>query len=316
MSNLVEKKKFFRSNKNIKIELLESRNYLKNKFLISVIVPVFNKESKIQYFLKSLISSMTQDYELIFINDFSNDKSLEKLIQGCKSINVPYKIFNILNKPLFETKSDMLGFLFSKGEYLLEIHSDIFISDKGFDKRMIDCFEKFSKLSSLSGRSCHSWIDILTLKDKFKSFFYLKNVKFLLSKSNTSAGEAGRKVFDKIDNKKHQIGSLIIGDTNCRGPWMVKKDIFFKHGGFDYNNFFLGGDDHDFNYRSKQKSNLIPGYTPVLFQTFAEDGSCRQERYGLNKKEFEKLIVQKKGFNLLKKKIQKIIWTIPKKINL
>ena len=314
--NLTEKKIFLNNNKYTKIELLKNCNYVKNKFLISVIVPVFNKEKKIEHFVNCLTGSMTQDYELIFINDFSNDKSLSKLIQSCQLINIPYKIFNILKKPLFETKCDMLGFLFSKGNYLLEIQSDIFISDTGFDKRMIDCFEKFPNLSSLSGRSCHSWEDILTIKDKLKSFFNFKNIKFFSSKYNTSIGDAGRKVFDKIEKKNHEIGSLFIGDTNCRGPWMVRKDIFFKYGAFDYHNFFLGGDDHDFNLRSKQQGNLIAGYTPVLFQTYPEDGSCRQERNGINKNEFDKLILEKKGFNILKKKILKENWTIPKKINL
>ena len=46
---------------------------------ISIIVPCFNEQDALPIFfkeLKSILSNMTYDYEIIFVNDGSNDKTL------------------------------------------------------------------------------------------------------------------------------------------------------------------------------------------------------------------------------------------------
>jgi len=60
---------------------------MKNKRLISVVVPVYNEEEVISVSynkLKNALSGIKDNYELIFINDGSRDKTLIKLLEASK----------------------------------------------------------------------------------------------------------------------------------------------------------------------------------------------------------------------------------------
>jgi len=66
------------------------------QYTYSVVVPVFNEEEVLREFYKRLVSvmdSVKEDYEIIFVNDGSKDKSLETMKEMCsKDKNV--KIIN------------------------------------------------------------------------------------------------------------------------------------------------------------------------------------------------------------------------------
>lgn len=57
-----------------------------NNIQLSIVVPVFNEEEIIETLVARMVSaaeSVTPDYEIIFVNDGSRDKSLEKLKAAC-----------------------------------------------------------------------------------------------------------------------------------------------------------------------------------------------------------------------------------------
>ena len=141
-----------------------SLNQSNSKPKVSVIIPLFNKEKIITEMLDKLIESLTLDYELIIIDDASTDNSKEIINNYLKYKSVNH-IFISTTVPIFETACDNLGFFLAAGFYLLEVQSDIIINDKGFDKRMIYALDN-NKFCSVSGRSCHSWLDLLTKKKK------------------------------------------------------------------------------------------------------------------------------------------------------
>lgn len=58
--------------------------------LISIIIPIFNNENSISETIKSIINQTYQNYEVIFIDDGSVDKSmklLKKYTKGNKKIH-------------------------------------------------------------------------------------------------------------------------------------------------------------------------------------------------------------------------------------
>jgi glycosyltransferase involved in cell wall biosynthesis len=148
-----------------------NRNNTKPK--ISAIVPVFNKEKIITIMLDKLIESLTLDYELIIIDDASTDNSKEIINNYLKYKNVNH-LFISTTVPIFETGCDNLGFFLAAGSYLLEVQSDMIIDDKGFDRRMIYALDN-NKFSSVSGRSCHSWFDLLSAKVTEFNLFNFRN---------------------------------------------------------------------------------------------------------------------------------------------
>ena len=90
--------------------------------LISVIIPIFNKEKYLSECLESLFAQCTEEVEVIMVNDGSTDRSGEicKDFLGRYSVNA--KLINQENKGAL--KSREIGVSQSAGEYILFLDSD------------------------------------------------------------------------------------------------------------------------------------------------------------------------------------------------
>ena len=296
-----------------------SINRSNSKPNVSVIIPVFNKERIICSMLDNLIASLTTNYELIIIDDASDDNSKEIINNYLKNKNITH-VFISTSVPVFETACDNLGFFIAEGFYLLEVQSDIIIHDKGFDKRMIKALND-NKFSSVGGRSCHSWFDLLPSKKKIINILKLKSPISLILFGTGAVGYVSENLYNNILVGSPLLGEVYEADTNCRGPWLINKHLLNKIGPLDTDNFFLGYDDHDFNLRGSELG-YRSGYTPVIIKCDPEESSCEKKKFGINKKIFEyldnnKLIHQKKtqrNFNEFIKKISEKKSKIPLKI--
>ena len=253
---------------------------------VSVIIPVFNKERIICNMLDNLIASLTTNYELILIDDASDDNSKEIITNYLKNKNVKH-VFISTSVPIFETACDNLGFFIAEGFYLLEIQSDMIIHDKGFDKRMIDALNN-NKFSSVSGRSCHSWFDVLGPKLKIINILKLKSPISLILFGTGAIGYVGENIYNNILIRSPLLGEVYEADTNCRGPWLINKYLLNKIGPLDTDKFFLGYDDLDFNIRGSELG-FRSGYTPVIMTCDPKDSSGKQNKNNVNKKIFEYL---------------------------
>ena len=286
---------------------------------VSVIIPVFNKERIICNMLDNLIASLTTNYELIIIDDASSDNSKEIITNYLKNKNIRH-VFISTSVPIFETACDNLGFFIAEGFYLLEIQSDMIIHDKGFDKRMIDALNN-NKFSSVSGRSCHSWFDILGPKLKIISILKLKSPISLILFGNGAKGYVGKNLYNNILVGSPLLGEVYEADTNCRGPWLINKYLLKKIGPLDTDKFFLGYDDHDFNLRGSELG-FRSGYTPVIMTCDKNNSSSFQVKKNKNKEIYDYLFKNKSissfkrivGYNELLYKIKNQTATKPKKI--
>ena len=255
---------------------------------VSVIIPVFNKERIICNMLDNLISSLTTNYELIIIDDASSDNSKEIITNYLKNKNVKH-VFISTSVPIFETACDNLGFFIAEGFYLLEVQSDMIIHDKGFDKRMIDALND-NKFSSVSGRLCHSWFDLIGPKKKFINILKLKSPISLIL---FGTGAVGYSNFDNNSFSKSLIlGEVYESDTNCRGPWLINKYLLNTIGPLDTDKFFLGYDDHDFNLRGSELG-FRSGYTPVIMSCDKNNSSSFQVKTNKNKEIYDYLFKNK-----------------------
>jgi glycosyltransferase involved in cell wall biosynthesis len=284
-----------------------NRNNKKPK--VSVIVPVFNKERIISEMLDKLIGSLTTDYELIIINDSSTDNSKIIVTDYLKNKNINH-IFVSTTVPIFETACDNLGFFIAEGFYLLEVQSDMIIDDKGFDSRMIYALDN-NKFSSVSGRSCHSWFDLLSIKKRIKNVLNLYSPPSLLLFGTKPVGLVENQIYENKLSRATSLHEIYKADTNCRGPWLINKDLLNEIGPLNTDLFFNGFDDHDFNLRGAKKSGYSAGYTPVLMSCDKNEGSGNQVKSGINKKIFEylsenKLIHQKAKLTRLNAFIEEI----------
>lgn len=107
---------------------------------ISIIIPVYNVE---KYVEKCLLSCAEQDlpsdeYEIIIINDGSNDNSLE-IVERVSMNYSNIKIFSQKNLGLSAARNK--GLSFAKGEYIWFVDSDDWIAENCLKKIVDKCFD-------------------------------------------------------------------------------------------------------------------------------------------------------------------------------
>ena len=127
-------------NKNLKGELINKEIfYVKNQPKLSVIIPVYNAEKTINYSIRSIQNQKMKDIEIILINDYSSDNSLE-IIKEIKNTDERIKLINN-NKNMGALYSRCIGVLESKGIYILSLDND----DMFFDEDVFDIVYKEAK---------------------------------------------------------------------------------------------------------------------------------------------------------------------------
>lgn len=90
--------------------------------LISVIIPVYNGERYISTIVESLENQVFNDFEVIFVNDGSTDKSLECLRKIERSNPEKYKVITQENAGVSSARNT--GLLYANGKYISFVDVD------------------------------------------------------------------------------------------------------------------------------------------------------------------------------------------------
>lgn len=102
---------------------------------LSIVIPNYNNEKYIELCINSILNQTFNNYEIIIIDDGSNDKSIEiieSIIKNKKNIKL-IKQYN-QNASIARNK----GIEIAKGEYMLFIDGDDFLNDKNTLTNMIN----------------------------------------------------------------------------------------------------------------------------------------------------------------------------------
>ena len=102
---------------------------------VSIIVPVYNNEKYLKQCLDSIINQTFKDIEIILVDDGSTDKSGDICDKYLKEDN-RVKVFDILNSG--QSVARNIGLKEAKGDYILFIDSDDYISDKAIIEKFIN----------------------------------------------------------------------------------------------------------------------------------------------------------------------------------
>ena len=92
------------------------------KMRFSVVVPLYNKEQYIERTLQSILSQTYRDYEIIVIDDGSNDGSYSKAESILKQYSKSSIIFKQQNSGVGSARNK--GVELSRGEYICFLDSD------------------------------------------------------------------------------------------------------------------------------------------------------------------------------------------------
>jgi len=100
--------------------------------LISVILPVYNGQTYVLDSIDCILKQTVEDFELIIINDGSNDRSKE-IILSKKDNRIIY-IENKTNQGLIKTLNK--GLYYAKGQYIARMDADDLCCQKRFEKQL------------------------------------------------------------------------------------------------------------------------------------------------------------------------------------
>lgn len=104
---------------------------------LSFIIPVYNAEKYLKECVESILNQAFQDFEVIFIDDASTDKSLD--ILNSYSYDKRIKIITKANEGVSLARN--CGLELARGEYLMFVDADDWI-DKNTSEVMVDVIKK------------------------------------------------------------------------------------------------------------------------------------------------------------------------------
>lgn len=104
---------------------------------LSFIVPVYNAEKYLKKCVESILNQTFQDFEVIFIDDASTDKSLD--ILNSYAYDKRIKIITKANEGVSLARN--CGLELARGEYLMFVDADDWI-DKNTSEVMVDVIKK------------------------------------------------------------------------------------------------------------------------------------------------------------------------------
>ena len=102
-----------------------------HNILVSIIIPVYNREKYIQDTINSVLSSSYKNIEIICVDDGSTDKSFE-IIKNLALTDDRIIIFSQTNQGVSVARNT--GLNISKGKYVMFVDSDDFISPTAISK--------------------------------------------------------------------------------------------------------------------------------------------------------------------------------------
>jgi glycosyltransferase involved in cell wall biosynthesis len=128
----------------------------------SVVVPVFNQEKLINKVLTAIKACMVSNWELIVIDDSSEDNSRNEILGwatefGAKGGLQRIRLYHS-DSQMFESACDSFGFSQIRSPFIIEIQADMIVQDHGFDKRFLHAFDAVPELVLASGRGVESFV--------------------------------------------------------------------------------------------------------------------------------------------------------------
>ena len=228
---------------------------VKNKYKLSIIVPVYNTEKYIERCISSILNQEFDNFQLIIINDGSKDNSekiINKLIKGYD--NVIYK--KIKNSGVAHARN--VGLSYAAGEYIGFVDSDDYIEKDMYAKMYNMAINKKSEIV------CCAYNKIM--KDNNKEI-HPKNVQCFgksLLKSKNILFNSNPYITQKIFKRELLSKNNILFDEDLR----IFEDLLFSYKLFLLSNKIYYVDECLYNYSCENETSLTRKFTEKMFDAF------------------------------------------------
>jgi glycosyltransferase involved in cell wall biosynthesis len=266
--NRKRRPKYFNSTKSHTSEIknLKEQSTLINNLtkiqnpLISIVMPIYNQERYLEEAITDILNQSFKNFELICVDDGSNDKTLEILTSFAKKDN---RIFIITKSKENAGATRNLGSIFARGKYIIFLDSDDRF-DKDLLKEMYNkmdrtnadiCVCDANGFNSQNGEICYNRL-LFTERLPKKEVFNRKLIKENLYLFCTPC--PWNKMFKRSFLKEHNLSFQNLTRTN---------DLLFVFHSFTKAKKITTLDKKLVHYRVGTKTNLQSGYDKTPFVT-------------------------------------------------
>ncbi len=222
--------------------------------LISVVIPLYNKENYIQNTLKSILNQRFKNFEILIINDGSTDKSVEKVEALLKNFN-NFTIYNQKNRGLSAARNK--GLSMAKGNIIALIDADD-LWHESFLQSIYNLYSNFPEAT-----------------------FY--GTDYLEKYSSTNIIEPKKNIDPKLKNKTFIIDDFFLSNKFqpiiCQSSMAFKKEITET---ISFDETINYAEDVDFYLKSFIKQKLAYDYTPLA--TILSDVPYQITKIGIKNK--------------------------------
>ncbi len=232
------------------------------KINLSVIVISYNSQDFIEKCIKSVLKNLPENSEIIVLDNASNDETVDILKKFGKKIKLI-----IFDKNLGFGMASNLASKKASGAYLFLLNPDTEIIKPIFDE-LINFYEKTPdagivapQLDMPDGKIQPSVKKLPTIWGAFKE--YILGEKYAYSE------------YAPKSNAPIEV-EMVYG-----AAWLIKKDLFYKLGGFD-EKYFLYYEDVDFCKRIRKLGKRVYYYPVASIKHLVGGTKSEIDKYKLN----------------------------------
>lgn len=213
------------------------------KPLLSVIITSYNREKTISRAIESVLSQTFKDYELIIIDDCSNDRSFEIAKTYASKEKRVHAYRNDVNKGLLKNK--FLGYLHTSGKYFVFLDSDDYYTDNCFFEKAMSVFENDDSITMLLARGSYvskkgSEENDLLFEGKVETREYIKHYQTKYNRTFQGAIILKKSSFEQTRVKIYDV--------------QLMDDVVMILLGTSENGYIYGLDDNVINYEMQANS--------------------------------------------------------------
>lgn len=263
---------------------------MQDAILVTVICSSYNHEKFVKESLQSVLNQTYKNIQIIVIDDYSTDNSIEAIEQITKKHPEIIFIKNQTNLGL--TKSITNAMHYAKGEYFIDLAAD--------DLLLPNCIEiqlntfinsKFKNLAMVYGNA-----ELITEEGNHSSYYFDVN-ESLKCKTKRPSGD----IYSKV---------ISFETTICSVSAMYNKAVFDKLNGYDTT---LSYEDLDFWIRASRDYN-IEFIDEIVMQKRIVSNSLQTTLYTKhNKNSYSTYIILRKAYKLNKNKKEHL--ALSKRVN-
>ena len=220
------------------LQISEYHGPILKKPKLSIIIPIYNGEDYISPLVSSIQLQSLKQIEIVFVDDFSEDETYEKLLEAQKKEKRIKIIKNKKNRGIMYSR--LYGALQSSGSYVTFIDcDDLYINANLLESAYNIAVQKDLDLiqyeyvgSTFDGEETYDYLVAYLSKAKYNEIVYPPNVKTLLFGQRDSPGGSGI-VYDKL-YRRNLINKMadFLGEDLVNIHLIFMEDFLISFGAF------------------------------------------------------------------------------------